>query len=210
MRAMSLGLLIGLFCNAVEAAPASGIDVIAAYAGTWKSDITHLDTPYSKANHEAHTLGNDCWRSGEDYVCHQSLDGDPKAVIVFAYDARTTGFLTYRITPGADSVHAGKLVVEGNTLTFPWQTTNNGKTTWFRVVNVFTDPGTIEFRPGLFDPIRCTGSQWRNRPRAQDTVQPVMSPWRTKGNVESPRFHVRTMRPIQSAGEPQITQQSAI
>ncbi len=146
MKAISRGLCFILACNAAAAAPASGIDVIAAYAGMWKSDTAHLDTPYSKAAKESATLRNDCWRSGEFYVCHQYVDGDSKAVIVFSYDAKTNAYATYPITAGADSVHAGKLVIDGNVWTFPWQTTDKDKTTWFRVVNTFTTLNTIEFR----------------------------------------------------------------
>ncbi len=147
MKALSPGLLLSLFaCAAAMAKPAGGIEAIAAYAGTWKAEITHLDTPYSKASHEAYSLRNDCWRSGEFYACHQFVDEESKAVVVFAYDAKTNAYASYPITPGADSVHAGKLVIDGNTWTFPWQTTENGKTMWFRVVNVFTDARTIAFR----------------------------------------------------------------
>ena len=146
MKAMTLVASLVLACTTAVAKPASGIELIAAYAGIWKADIAHVDTPYSKALHEAYTLRNDCWRSGDFYACHQFVDEESKAVILFGYDAKSNTYATWPISPGADSVHAGKLVIDGNTWTFPWQTSENGKTTWFRVVNVFTDPRTIAFR----------------------------------------------------------------
>jgi hypothetical protein len=124
----------------------SGIEAIAAYAGTWESTIVHVDTPYGKTGTESHTLRNDCWRSGEYFACHQYVDGKSMAVVVFAFDDKTRTFATYPLTPGADTVHAGKLVIDGNVWTFPWETTETGKTTWFRVINVFTGPDRIEYR----------------------------------------------------------------
>src|SRR5215469_18117567 len=64
----------------------SGVDVIWNYAGTWNTEINHLDTPYSKASHEAHKLENDCWKSGAYVACRQIVDGDPKILLVFTYN----------------------------------------------------------------------------------------------------------------------------
>src|ERR1700751_444499 len=78
-------------------AQAAGIDAIRAYAGTWKTEMEHLDTPYSKAGKESATLQNDCWMSGEFYACHQIVNGEPKALIVFTYDPNTKTYATYPI-----------------------------------------------------------------------------------------------------------------
>ena len=151
------------------AQPAAGISAIAVYNGSWKSEITHLDTPQSKSGAEWSTLRNECWRSGDFYVCHQFVDGASKAVIVFSYNAKTNSYTTYPISPDADSVHAGKLLIDGNTWTFPWQVTVDGKTTQFRVVNVFTDANTIEFREEYSEDqshwiAMATGSEHRTSP----------------------------------------------
>jgi hypothetical protein len=41
---------------------------------------------------------------------------------------------------------SGTLQIEGNVWTFPWQTGEGDKATYFRVVNVFQAAGKIEFR----------------------------------------------------------------
>ena len=41
---------------------------------------------------------------------------------------------------------SGKLIIDGNTWTFPWSNREHDKTTWFRVVNVWSSHNTIEFR----------------------------------------------------------------
>ena len=107
----------------------------------------HLDTSYSKAGDESHLLRNDCWRSAGFYVCDQIVDGDSKALLVFQYDAKTDRYTSYPIPSAGDSpVQPGSLVIAGDTWTFPWNDTEQGKTTHFRVVNVWRSPDSIEFR----------------------------------------------------------------
>ncbi len=67
-------------------AQSAGIDAIQAYAGTWKTQMEHFDTAYSKAGKESSTLRNDCWKSGGYYVCDQFVNGESKALIVFTYN----------------------------------------------------------------------------------------------------------------------------
>jgi hypothetical protein len=125
----------------------SGIEAIWAYAGTWKVEIDHLDTPpFSKAGHEATNLHNDCWKSGVYFACRQIVDGDPKVLIVFTCVKPDHSCTSYQIPPDGSDPGAGKLIVEGNTWTFPWTITNDGKTTYFRVVNVWSTPTTIDYR----------------------------------------------------------------
>jgi len=126
-------------------APATGIDAIHAYAGTWKTTIDHRDTPYSKAGHEVSTVRNDCWKSGVYLACRQIVDGDSKVLLVFTCNG-AGDCTSYQIPPHGADPGAGKVLLDGNTWTFPWQVTEKGKTTWFRVVNVWSSPTTIEYR----------------------------------------------------------------
>ena len=130
---------------AADAAP-QGLDKVMAYAGTWKTEIRHLDTPFSKAGSESLTLKNDCWRSGAFLACDQIVDGDPKALLVFMYDAKGDIYASYPITAGSSDVHPGTLIIKGKVWTFPWDATDAGKTTHFRVVNTWSSADSIEFR----------------------------------------------------------------
>ncbi len=114
---------------------AHGIEKIAAYAGTWKIVIDHVATPYSKAGHEETTLRNDCWRSGGYFACNQYVN-----------DAKADRYTSYPVPPDGSEAGKGVLEIRGNTWTYPWETKDGDKTTYFRVVNVFTAPDTIEFR----------------------------------------------------------------
>lgn len=134
--------------NAIAASAPIGLDKIAAYAGTWKGETQNFATPYSKASHETATIQNDAWRSGDFYVIHQTVNGKLEPVLsVYTYDSKTDIYHVYGVPmTGDDPGPAGKLIIKGNVWTFPWEYHDKGKTVYFRVVNVFTTPKTIEYR----------------------------------------------------------------
>ena len=132
--------------NAPEIQKVQGIEKIAAYAGSWSIHIEHLATPYSKANDEHTQLRNDCWRSGGFFACNQYVEGVSKALIVFTFDATSGHYTTYPIPTDGSPAGSGRLEIQGNVWTFPWESKDGEKTTYFRVVNVFTAPDTIEYR----------------------------------------------------------------
>lgn len=145
MRSLCLLFLLNLSSVALAAEP-QGLDRLAAYAGEWDATMSHLDTPYSKTGDEHHRLFNDCWRSDTFYVCRQSVDGKSVALLVFTYDAAADRYASYPVVPGSDSAHAGVLLIHGQEWVFPWDATEQGKTTHFRVVNTWSTPDRIEFR----------------------------------------------------------------
>lgn len=121
------------------------VDRILAYAGKWKIETESFTTPYSKAGREARTLVNDCWKSGTYVACRQIVDDDPKVLIIFTCTGQ--GVCTsYQIPPDGSDAHSGRMTIDGDTWTFPWSTTEGGKTTWFRVVNVWSSAKAIEYR----------------------------------------------------------------
>lgn len=147
-RLLPAWIAAALLLCAVEARPQSRPDPVQAlfaYAGLWHVDIQHLDTPYSKSGHETTILRNDCWKSGQYVACRQIVNGDSRVLIVFTcIDAHNC--TSYQVPPGGGDAGSGKLAIDGNTWIFPWSTTEHGKTTWFRVVNVWSSRDTIEYR----------------------------------------------------------------
>lgn len=139
-------LFLTLLSTAASAADPQGLDKLAAYAGSWNTEMRHLDTPFSKAGSEHATLRNDCWRSAGFYACDQFVNGESKAFLVFLYDPAADRYTSYPIFPGAGEVHPGVLIIKGQVWTFPWDNTQDGKTTHFRAVNTWTSPDSIEFR----------------------------------------------------------------
>ncbi|HEV2215498.1 MAG TPA: hypothetical protein VGR64_09425 [Terracidiphilus sp.] len=126
--------------------PATGIDAVQAYRGTWKVETEHFNTAHSKAGQESRTLHNDCWRSGGYFACNQYVDGDSKVLIVFTYDATAKVYHSYQIPQGGGEPGHGTMTIAGNEWTFPWQMKDGDTTTYFRVVNVFDGPDRIEYR----------------------------------------------------------------
>ena len=141
-----LALAAGMLTAQAKPTEPNGVEAIRAYAGVWKTHMEHFDTAYSKAGKEDTELRNDCWSSGAYFACRQIVNGDPKVLIVFtcrnAHDCTS-----YQIPPDGQAAGGpGKVLLEGNTWTFPWSDSEGGKTTYFRVVNVWTSAKTIEFR----------------------------------------------------------------
>ena len=125
---------------------ATGIDAIRAYEGTWDVTMEHFDTAHSKASREHTSLRNDCWKSGGYFACNQYVDGESKVLLVFVYNQTKNEYASYQIPPGGGQPGSGKLLIDGNVWTFPWQTKDGDTTTYFRVVNVFPAPDRIESR----------------------------------------------------------------
>ena len=138
-------LLIPIFCLNCRA-ESSGLDKISAYAGRWKIETTHFETAFSKAGSDSTTLKNECWRSAGFYVCDQIVNGDSKALVIFTYDEKTGTYASNNVTADGVSRGGGKLLITGSTWTFPWEKESEGKTVYFRVVNIFTSPDAIEYR----------------------------------------------------------------
>jgi hypothetical protein len=124
----------------------AGIDAIRAYEGAWDVTIEHFDTAHSKAAREHSSLRNDCWRSGGYYACNQYVNGESKVLLVFVYNQTKNEYTSYPIPADGSEAGSGKLQIEGNVWTFPWQTKEGDATTYFHVVNVFLAPDRIEFR----------------------------------------------------------------
>lgn len=137
---------VGLAQSAAQPSPTADIDPLWVYAGTWAVTIDHFDTAHSKALHEQTTLRNACWKDGGYLACNQYIDGVSKVLIVFTYTGKNGVYTSYQVPPLGDEPGKSRLIVEGNAWTFPWQSGEGDKTTYFRVVNVFLTADKIDFR----------------------------------------------------------------
>ena len=125
----------------------SDLDAIWRYAGGWRIQTESVDSPYSKAARHTSVLRNDCWRSEGYIACRQIVDGVSKILIVFTCGRSDHYCTSYQIPSDGSPASSGTMHIEGDTWTFPWQTSDkDGKITYFRVVNVWSGPTTIDFR----------------------------------------------------------------
>jgi hypothetical protein len=141
---MALSAFISASAQSASPAP-TGLDVVMAYAGTWKIQGERFATPHSDPGKEDTTLRNDCWRSGGYFACNQYVNGESKTLVVFTYNDKDKMYTSYQIPQGGDPASSGKLQIVGNIWTFPWQVTRGQVTTYFRVVNVFTGTDHIDY-----------------------------------------------------------------
>ena len=154
---IAIGIVLGVTGGVGAQAPATqppqqstsgstgGVDAIMAYAGTWKVHGEHFATAYSQVGSEDKTLHNDCWKSGAYVACNQYVDGDSKVLLVFTYSDKDKMYTTYQIPQGGAAAGSGKLQIQGNIWTFPWQVTQGEITMYFHVVNVFTGTDRIDY-----------------------------------------------------------------
>lgn len=143
-----VGVAIAVFSvsAAGQKSDAAGVEKVAAYAGTWTVDIQHVETPYSKPGHDHNTLRNECWRTGPYLACNQYVDGESKSLLVFTYDTKADRYTSYPVPADGSEAGKGALLISGNTWTYPWESKDGGRTTYFRVVNTWVKPDEIEFR----------------------------------------------------------------
>ncbi len=118
--------------------PTAGVDAIMIYSGTWKVHGERFATAYTTAGKEDSTLQNDCWKSGPYVACNQSVDGESKVLLVFTFNDISKEYTTYPIPQNGQAASVGILQIVGNVWTFPWEVAQNGTTTYFHVVNVFS------------------------------------------------------------------------
>jgi len=124
----------------------SELDALRAYEGTWKAETDYVESAHSRARHESATLRNECWKSGQYFVCDQFVNGESKALLVFTYNADKKIYASNPIMPNGEDAGSGTLIIQGNEWTFPWTSGDGDEKVYYRVVNVFVSAEKIEMR----------------------------------------------------------------
>jgi hypothetical protein len=106
------------------------------YNGTWKVSIQGKSPD---------TLINHCARTGLFFACEQNVNGNPTALVVFVPIDNEGHYRTNPITKDGAAIGSGDLEIKGNHWTFLGKHEENGKTTWYRTTNDFTDDSHIHF-----------------------------------------------------------------
>lgn len=129
-----------------SASPSDPLSPIALYQGTWRAQGQRFDTEFSKAGRSSRTLRNDCWRAGLFYACAQTVEGRQVALVAYFWDAAAGAYAAYSIPADGGPAGKGRLVIDGDTWTFPWDKQAAGATVHLRVVNHFVGRDRIEYR----------------------------------------------------------------
>ena len=147
---LAAALAVSALATAADAPEPSPLDRLNVFAGTWKSDVQNFKTPYSEEGGGSSTLVNQCWKTGDFFVCNQSVNGTSRAMLVFSYK----GGDTYNeVEVSADSGHGanGALLVDGGVWTFPGQFHKLGQVVYVRTVNIYSGTDSLDFREEYSD-----------------------------------------------------------
>ncbi len=88
-------------------------------------------------------LTDHCTLVGTYFVCQQSVNGKVGALLVFVPTATPGHFYTDNVLPDGRSTGRGDLTIDGDRWTYNSKGEREGKTTWYRTVNVFTGSDRI-------------------------------------------------------------------
>jgi len=127
--------------TAFAAAPVnSALEPLMAYQGTWQVTRTG-----GGATAKPDRLVNRCMALGIYFVCDQSVNDKPTALLVFLSAGQPGHYHTQSILPEGRATGLDDLQISGNRWTFTSRRHLGGNTTYFRNTNVFTDANHIHF-----------------------------------------------------------------
>jgi hypothetical protein len=138
---MRTGTAAALIFMAIRAASAQTF-ADSVYAPLWKYNGTWKVTIQGKP---ADTLVNRCTRTGLFFACEQNVNGSPGALVVFIPLDAEGHYRTNPITNDGTAIGPGELEIKGNHWTYLGKREENGKTTWYRTTNDFSDDSHIHF-----------------------------------------------------------------
>ncbi len=112
------------------------------YDGEWQMK---KDNP--GPNDKPVTMDNDCVRTGAFVVCEQNVEGQAPSLDVFTYAGEPGRYYASPLDIKGNPLGRGDLTIDGDVWTYSSQETKNGKTTYYRTVNEFSDGNEkIKFR----------------------------------------------------------------
>jgi len=122
-------------------AAAAPLDELDRFTGTWQSQGSFVTTPYSQAAES--TATTICaWSQDRLFMlCQQSVTIDGKRsgnVAVYTYDGNANVYHLFNV--GASRATTSDIIVNGDTIVYPFSFDDNGKTVMTRTLNVWKNP----------------------------------------------------------------------
>lgn len=140
------------FCSSLLAAD-SGFEPLWNYQGTWEATMA---APGAKP--ASNKVQNDCVEFTQYFICQQTVDGKVVALLTFTPAATKGHFYTDPVFPDGRAAGRGELEIEGDRWTYPSKEERDGKTKFYRIVNVFSGKDRIHFERSESDD---DGKTWR-------------------------------------------------
>lgn len=110
------------------------------YQGTWQFT---MNAPGGKG--VSNKIQNDCVDMGQYFLCQQTVDGKVVALLCFTPSETKGAYHTQPIMPDGRAAGRGDLEIDGARWTYPSKEDENGKTKYYRIVNVFSGKDRIHF-----------------------------------------------------------------
>lgn len=140
------GIVVAVLLFGSSAARGLDADPYAAlklYDGSWE---VKLSGPRGKIDH----LENHCVQTGLFFACEQKLNGESSALIVFLPKGKTASgaqeYRTQALLPDASKAGEwGRLVIDGDTWVYTWESNDASKLVHWRNTNHFTGTDRIHF-----------------------------------------------------------------
>lgn len=128
-------------------ASAAPIDELNRFAGTWQSQGTFVDSPYQKAGSATATT-NCAWSLDHGFmICQQSvtMNGAPDSDLgIYTYDATANVYHFYNVHQSRTTT--SNIIVDGNTITYPFSFTAGGKSVVIRTLNIWQNADSYLWR----------------------------------------------------------------
>jgi hypothetical protein len=139
-----------------NAKPADAIYApLGLYQGAWQITRKSAD----KAS-KPEQLVNRCASLGKYFFCQQTVSGSDGGLVIFIPAGKPGHYFTQTITPDGRATGKADLEISGNRWTYSsrWPQ-GNGKITYYRTINVFTDKDHIHFEQAE----SADGTQWTQK-----------------------------------------------
>ncbi len=137
--ALLISGLTGLFAYAAPTA-----DPVYAplwlYQGTWRVTPKNL-APGAKPDE----LKNQCALVGRYFVCQQTVNGTPGALLIFIPTQKAGHYYTQNIMPEGRASGRADLEISGDRWIYSSTWDEGGKTTYYRTTNILTGKDRIHF-----------------------------------------------------------------
>jgi hypothetical protein len=136
-----------VLCLALALLAAGPIDQLDRFTGTWISQGTFTETPYSKAGTSSATTIC-AWSADHLFmICPQSVTLAGKRdddVAIYSYDPAAGAFNFFNIRPAR--IATTTITVNGDTITYPFSFTDKGKNVTIRTLNVWKNANLYTWR----------------------------------------------------------------
>lgn len=132
-----------LLCTTIAtvlAAPPDPYVPLWPYHGSWQ--VSRKDRLPSAPPDK---LVNQCSLAGHFFVCAQSVNGGPDALLIFIPSGKPGRYYTQNVRPEGRAAGRGDLEIQGTTWVYTSTWDEGGRTVYYRTTNVFLNHAHIHF-----------------------------------------------------------------